>query len=281
MEIFDEIKPLRAFLNTPRTHGKTIGLVPTMGALHRGHISLLKACKAENDITVCSIYVNPAQFNNPADLAGYPRTLELDKRVLTEAGCDALFCPGNDEMYPTSKPIAFDFDNLDKILEGKFRPGHFSGVALAVSKLFNIVMPHRAYFGQKDYQQFKVISRLVEELKFNLELRSVPIFREPDGLAMSSRNLRLNEAERKRATVFFEALKHAKKAINEKQPFLQVRDQVKAMCEAKESVRLEYFELVDTENLNDVNDVSHPDKAIMLIAGYVGEVRLIDNMLLR
>jgi pantoate--beta-alanine ligase len=280
MEIFYEIKPLRAFLNTLGNEGKTIGLVPTMGALHQGHISLLKACKSENDLTVCSIYVNPTQFNNAADLTNYPRTLELDKKLLIEAGCDALFCPGNDEMYNASKPIRFDFGELDKILEGKFRPGHFSGVALAVSKLFNIVLPARAYFGQKDYQQFKVISKLVEELKFNIELRSVPIFREPDGLAMSSRNLRLSEAERKSAAIFFEALKYAKEAIKQKSPVSKVRDQVKKICESKEGVRLEYFELVNGENLIDSNDVSNADEAIMLIAGYVGEVRLIDNMLL-
>ena len=198
MHIFKEIKPLRAFLNQKRAEQESIGLVPTMGALHRGHLALIQASKAENKLTVCSIYVNPTQFNNSADLEKYPRTLPADIALLEEAGCDVLFCPGNQEMYRDVSTLTMDFGGVDKILEGKFRPGHFSGVGLVVSKLFNIVAPDRAYFGQKDFQQFSVIARLVKELQFGLELRRIPTLRESDGLAMSSRNMRLNESDRKK-----------------------------------------------------------------------------------
>ncbi|MFM7487147.1 MAG: 4-phosphopantoate--beta-alanine ligase, partial [Cytophagales bacterium] len=160
MRLFEKIKQLRSFLWTQKAAGKSIGLVPTMGALHGGHLHLIASSKAENDITVCSVYVNPTQFNNSADLANYPRTLAKDQQLLAESGCDVMFAPSNQEMYQLPSQLKFDFGSLDKTLEGEFRPGHFSGVALVVSKLFNIVQPHRAYFGQKDYQQFKVIIKL-------------------------------------------------------------------------------------------------------------------------
>src|SRR6478735_2463281 len=204
MEIFKEIGPLRAYLRSQKKGQSTVGLVPTMGALHTGHLTLIKEAKAENDLTVCSIYVNPTQFNNASDLAKYPRLLEKDSQLLKEAGCDVLFAPENSEMYASPSELKLEFGQLDKILEGKFRPGHFSGVGLVVSKLFNIVKPDRAYFGQKDFQQFAIISKLNEELLFGISLKAVYIVREEDGLAMSSRNLRLSSEERKKAIIFYQ-----------------------------------------------------------------------------
>lgn len=277
MEIFKEIVSLKAFLSQKRG-SVPIGLVPTMGALHAGHLSLIEASKKENGLTVCSIFVNPAQFNNPKDLEKYPRTLERDVEMLKMAGCDVVFAPEAKEMYEVEPTIKFDFGDLDKILEGKYRPGHFSGVALVVAKFFNIVQPTVAYFGQKDFQQFKIIQRLVTELKFDLQLKPMPILREPDGLAMSSRNMRLNEDERKKATVLFQSLAEANKLLRNGLPLSEVKEAVKRKCESIEAVRLEYFELASIENLKSLESVT--DKAILLIAAYVGEVRLIDNLLL-
>lgn len=278
MDIFSEIKPLRAFLDTKRDLHLSIGLVPTMGALHRGHLDLIRVSAQENDITVCSIYINPTQFNNPSDLAKYPRTFEEDKEMLLSAGCNVIFAPLNTEMYKMPSNLRFDFGQLDKILEGEFRPGHFSGVALVVSKLFNIVKPTKAYFGQKDFQQYKVISKLAEELLFDLTLSSVPIVREKSGLAMSSRNQRLSESEKQDATVFYQSLLLAKQLLLSGESIEAVKIKAKRKCEAISGVRLEYIELADTENLKPTQLVS--GNAILLIAGYVGEVRLIDNLLI-
>ncbi len=277
MEIFNEIKPIRAFLTAQKKRGKSVGLVPTMGALHDGHLELIRISRQENDLTVCSIYVNPAQFNNASDLEKYPRTLASDTALLEAAGCDAVFAPANSEMYSIPSQLHFDMGHLDKILEGEFRPGHFSGVALVVSKLFNIVAPTRAYFGQKDFQQLKVITKLVEELMFDIELRSVPIVREKSGLAMSSRNQRLNPQEKERATVFYRSLLLAKDLLKKGESIMPVREKVKQLCESEPAVRLEYFEWVDTVNLKPAENVS--SQTILLIAGYVGEVRLIDNLI--
>lgn len=278
MEIFKEIEPLRAFLKVNRAHQKSIGLVPTMGALHDGHLSLIRASKAQNDITVCSIYINPTQFNNASDLAKYPKTVEKDIEMLQKSGCDVLFLPDNGTMYKKEEGLKLDFGLLDKVLEGEFRPGHFSGVALVVSKFFNIIQPNRAYFGQKDFQQFKIISRLVEELKFNIELPFIPTLREADGLAMSSRNLRLNPEERAKALILFKSLQLGRKELQKGISLKEVKNKIKSMFEAIPDVRLEYFEVANAENLMILDSVNNATNAIMLIAGFVGEVRLIDNM---
>jgi len=277
MEIFKEIKSLKAFLSQ-KWGSVSIGLVPTMGALHAGHLSLIEASKKETELTICSIFVNPAQFNNPKDLEKYPRTFERDIEMLRNAGCDVVFAPEAKDMYETEATIKFEFGDLDKILEGKFRPGHFSGVALVVAKFFNLIKPTIAYFGQKDFQQFKIIERLVRELKFDLQLKPMPILRETDGLAMSSRNMRLSEPERKKAMVLFQSLTEAHKLIINGSPLSNVKEAVKQKCESIEGVKLEYFELASIENLKALESVT--DKAILLIAAYVGEVRLIDNLLL-
>ena len=278
MEIFNEIKPLRAFLAGKRVQQFSIGLVPTMGALHQGHLELIKASRLKNDITVCSIYVNPTQFNNQSDLEKYPRTLKSDTELLAAVGCDVIFAPINIEMYRKKSDLYFDFGHLDKILEGEFRPGHFSGVALVVSKLFNIVQPTSAYFGQKDFQQFKIISKLVEELLFDVTISSVPIVREPNGLAMSSRNQRLSDADRAKATLFYQSLLMARSLLQKGEPFEFVETKIREKCEAVEGIKLEYIELVDTENLKPAHFVLN--KTILLIAGFVGDVRLIDNLIL-
>ena len=280
MEIFKEIGPLKAYLRSRKRGEFSVGLVPTMGALHTGHLTLIKESKAENDLTVCSIYVNPTQFNNASDLAKYPRLLEKDSLLLSQSGCDVLFAPENTAMYASSSELKMDFGQLDKILEGKFRPGHFSGVGLVVSKLFNIVKPDIAYFGQKDFQQFAIISKLNEELLFGISLKAVSIVREEDGLAMSSRNLRLNEEERKRAVIFYQSLLHAKTCLTEGKNWTSIEAEVKNRCEALPGVKLEYITLADRKNLNSLHNVTVPNQAVILIAGYVGEVRLIDNILL-
>lgn len=280
MQVFNEITPLKAFVRAKKQEGKSIGLVPTMGALHAGHLSIIEASKAETDITICTIYVNPTQFNNSNDLQKYPRTLDKDTKSLEKVECDVLFCPSNQEMYETPNLLKFEFGHLDKVMEGRFRPGHFSGVALVVSKLFNIVEPTNAYFGQKDWQQLVIIRQLVEELKFNLSLKAVPIFRESDGLAMSSRNQRLSLVEREQATIFYKALLAAKSSLKSGDSFDKVSNMVRSIVESNDLVTLEYFEIAEGKNLNLVDNVKAAEQPILCIAGFVGDVRLIDNMFL-
>ena len=280
MEIFKKIASLKVYLGEIRRSGKTIGLVPTMGALHNGHIALINASKAQNSCTICSIYVNPMQFNNPADLQKYPRSLEQDMKLLEDAGCDVLFYPDNEDMYEGKSVLKFDFGDLDKVMEGKYRPGHFSGVALVVSKLFNIVNPDNAYFGQKDWQQFAVIQQVVLELKFALTLHNIPTLRETDGLAMSSRNLRLNGMQRQQATIFYNALRLAKEKLKMGEEIAGVKRSVREMVEKADGVKLEYFEVAESKSLNLLEVVDGVETPILCIAGYVGEVRLIDNMFL-
>ena len=278
MEIFKQIAPLKAYLKDLKCQGGPVGLAPTMGALHEGHISLIKTSKVQNQITVSSIFVNPIQFNNQNDLLKYPRSLERDIKVLESVGCDVLFNPDTAEMYPSKSTLKLDFENLDKTLEGQFRPGHFSGVALVVSKLFNIVEPDNAYFGQKDWQQFAIIKKLTEELNFNVVLHSVATIREADGLALSSRNQRLTPEQRKKAPVFYQALMLAKNALKAGNGISEIKPRVRAVIEQYPDVRLEYFELVDSKNLNPLENVEQSNQPILCIAGYVGEIRLIDNM---
>lgn len=280
MEIFKQITPLKAFLKDLRCQGKSVGLVPTMGALHAGHISLIKASKSQNQVTVGSIFVNPIQFNNASDLLKYPRSLEKDIRLLEAEGCDVLFSPENNEMYPENATVKLDFGMLDKVMEGQYRPGHFSGVALVVSKLFNIVRPDQAYFGQKDWQQFAIIRKMTEEMNFGIRLHSVSTLREADGLALSSRNFRLSLEERDQANIFYLSLSMAAKALQEGTSISEVKSQVKQFVERNDAVRLEYLELADSKNLNLLENVEQSNQPILCIAGYVGEIRLIDNMFL-
>ena len=280
MEIFKEIEPLKAYLQAKRSAKLSVGLVPTMGALHQGHLTLIRAAFSENNLIVATIYVNPTQFNNASDLDKYPRSLEADIKMLEKENCHALFMPSDLEMYSDTQYLKFDFGDLDKVMEGRFRPGHFSGVALVVSKLFNIVQPDRAYFGQKDYQQFQIIQRLVTELKFPVELRSVPIVRDPTGLALSSRNQRLNEADLKKATLLHECLVYAKDKLGQGEEFDLIKREVSQKFNEDEGLELEYLELADKMTLGPLEKNTHPNQGILLIAAYINGVRLIDNMIL-
>lgn len=280
MQIFKEIGPLKAFLVEKRKQGQTLGFVATMGALHEGHLKLIRDSQNDNSTTICSIFVNPSQFNNPADLQKYPRTLEKDILMLTETGCDALFCPEVETMYDQKSRLRFDFDHLDKVMEGQFRPGHFSGVALVVSKLLHIVEPDIAYFGQKDWQQFAIIRQLVTELKFNVVLKSVPTLREPNGLALSSRNARLTSVQREKASLISRVLTSAKEKLKNGTSVGEVKDFVTTTLEAEAEFKVEYFEVADSENLTLLRNVTESARPILCIAVFVGDVRLIDNMFL-
>lgn len=280
MYIFKEIEALKAFLRPRRVHHSAIGFVPTMGALHEGHLALIRHARQENTLTVCSIYVNPTQFNNSTDLEKYPRTLEQDIALLEAEHCDVLFAPDTSEMYEKPSSLKFDFDSLDKSLEGKFRPGHFSGVALVVAKLFNIVQPNHAYFGQKDYQQFLVISRLVQELKFEVLLTCFPIVREASGLAMSSRNKRLSEPGKAQARILFESLSEARQRLTQNHPWPEIKAAIENKFSQSGFARLEYVALADRENLIPLENVTSEilSRAILLMAAYIEDVRLIDNL---
>jgi pantoate--beta-alanine ligase len=280
MQIFREIGPLKAFLVEKRRQGHTFGFVATMGALHEGHLKLLRDSQNDNSITICSIFVNPSQFNNPADLQKYPRTLEKDVLLLSKAGCDALFCPEVETMYDQKSYLRFDFGHLDKVMEGQFRPGHFSGVARVVSKLLHIVEPDIAYFGQKDWQQFAIIRQLVTELKFNVNLKSVPTLREANGLALSSRNARLTDTQREKASLISRTLTKAAEKLRNGMSVRDAKEFITRTLETEREFKVEYVEVADSENLTLLNNVSESTQPIVCIAVFVGEVRLIDNMFL-
>lgn len=257
---------------------KSIGFVPTMGALHQGHISLIKRAVNENDFCVASIFVNPTQFNNKTDLEKYPRNLERDFKLLEDAGCKLVFCPTVDDIYTSTElqnTFDFDFKGLDKVMEGKFRPGHFNGVVQIVSKLFSLVKPDKAYFGEKDFQQLSIIHLMVKSMHFPVEIVDCPIVREPDGLAMSSRNERLSAKERQQAVQISKILFESRKLVPQMSP-----DEVTAFVTSKinssEGLKIEYFEIADIETLQKVTDWSRP--SIGCVAVFCGEVRLIDNI---
>jgi pantoate--beta-alanine ligase len=280
MYLFESVDALKAHLHTQRGAGRHWGFVPTMGALHEGHLSLVRRSNAENDFTVASIYVNPTQFNNPDDLAKYPRTLDRDREMLEGAGCEVLFAPSNADMYPVPPRLRFDFGELESVMEGQFRPGHFNGVATVVTKLFHAVEPAVAYFGQKDLQQFVIISRLVQDLSFPLELVRCPIAREPDGLAMSSRNRRLEPEARKVAVLLSYALKEAEEALLKTKSAEVARSVIGQIFYPVEGVFLEYFEVVDAQSLRTVEELSDQQEVALCLAAYVGDVRLIDNVII-
>lgn len=280
MQIFENIISLQKTLKTFQNQNKSIGFVPTMGALHTGHLSLIEQSKEENDYTVVSIYVNPAQFNNASDLEKYPRTLEDDSRQLESVGCDFLFFPSNEIMYPNKASLSFNFGDLEHSMEGAFREGHFNGVALVVSKLFNIVKPNRAYFGQKDLQQYLIIKTLKENLFFDLEVIACPIKREEDGLAMSSRNMRLNPVQRKQAIALYQALSLAKKMLQkEKLSIEHTQKEISSLIAEFSLVKLEYFEIVNSQNLKPIKNINTEKEVALCIAAYLGNIRLIDNMI--
>jgi pantoate--beta-alanine ligase len=268
---------LTGHLLSLQDEGKTIGLVPTMGALHQGHMSLVEKARAENDIVVVTIFVNPTQFNDPSDLDHYPRTLDQDLELLRQLEADLVFVPSIKEMYPEEDTQIFDLGNLDKVMEGKHRQGHFNGVAQIVSKLFLLIRPHRTYFGQKDFQQLVVIRRLVEILELNLSIVSCPIIRENDGLAMSSRNTSLSKEERKLAPFIYETLVKAREKKETLNP-LQVKEWVNLQFEKQSALDLEYFEIVEDKGLMSIDEWGEKLNKVACLAVLLGEVRLIDNL---
>ena len=274
---FETISSLRQYLATLQSE-KTIGFVPTMGALHEGHIALIETARQENDIVISSIFVNPTQFNNPDDLARYPRTLEEDSLQLEAAGCDGVFAPSVAEMYPESPTLRLNFGELETVMEGAFRPGHFNGVGIVVSKLFNIVQPNRAYFGQKDLQQVAVIRQLIRDLSFPVELIRCPTIREADGLAMSSRNRNLTPTERAQAPILFKALTLAQELLTEGHSPVQAKAAVTDVFNSNPDFRLEYVEIVNADTLQLADEVLAPGQTAICLASHLGKVRLIDNL---
>jgi pantoate--beta-alanine ligase len=280
MEIIDDIPTIKSKVKSYKTNNLSLGLVPTMGALHKGHLSLIRKSREENDITCCSIYVNPTQFNNPQDLKKYPRPIDKDILLLQENGCDVVFIPKDEEVYPNLPSIKFNFGKLETVMEGKFRPGHFNGVGIIVSKLFNIIKPDAAYFGQKDLQQFLIIKQMVKDLSFDLELKSVPIERDADGLALSSRNVRLNEEQRSIAPKLYEALLIGKDLLLKGATIAVAKEKVSDYLKPYHAIQLEYFEVSDGENLESIEKIDKNRPVALCIAAFVGDVRLIDNLLL-
>lgn len=279
MKIFKTIRETRDYISGKKRKGKKIGFVPTMGALHDGHLSLLRRALLENDLIATSIFVNPMQFNNPEDLKKYPRTLEHDIEKLEEISCDILFNPGVDEMYPEPVLDKYNFGHLDKILEGKFRPGHFNGVAVVVKKLFDIITPDRAYFGMKDYQQLRIIQTMVEKQQLPVEIVPCPTMREKDGLAMSSRNVRLSAHERNIAPVIYRVLQGVKARVKQ-MSIPAARDWALRQMNKYEEIEVEYFEIADAETLLPIKNPEETKSAIALTAVNLGKVRLIDNLIL-
>lgn len=277
MEIVHTIKDLQAALAALRAQGKTVGLVPTMGALHAGHASLVKRCVAENDAAVVSVFVNPTQFNDKNDLVKYPRTLEADCKLLEQCGAAIAFAPSVEEMYPEPDTRHFSFAPLDTVMEGKYRPGHFNGVCQIVSKLFEAVKPDRAYFGEKDFQQLAIIREMVRQLKFPLQIVGCPIVREADGLALSSRNARLSAEQRQQALKISQTL-FASRDFAKTHTVAETQKFVEDAIEAAPGLRLEYFELVDGNTLQKIANWEDTSYAVGCITVFCGEVRLIDNI---
>lgn len=277
MKIIHTISELKAHLDEYKSLRQPIGLVPTMGALHDGHIRLVERCVQENAVCVVSVFVNPTQFNDKNDLVSYPRTPEQDAEMLRKAGCKYVFMPSAEEMYPEPDTRIFDFGPLEKVMEGSFRPGHFNGVAQIVSKLFDAVMPDRAYFGEKDFQQLAIIRKMNKDLQYPIEIVPCPIVREKDGLAMSSRNRRLSSEEREKAPQIAELLFKSTTFVATK----SISDTISFVTQglAKDPVfRLDYFEIVDGETLQPVENWEDSSYIVGCIAIFCGPVRLIDNV---
>ncbi len=277
MKVINKIEELKKFLSQERENGKHIGLVPTMGALHAGHLSLVKRCVEENDVCVVSIFVNPTQFNDKHDLETYPRTLDNDCALLEPAGCTYVFAPSVEEVYPEPDTRVFDLGSVAAVMEGPRRPGHFNGVAQVVSKLFYIVEPDKAYFGEKDFQQIAVIREMVKQLSLPVQIVDCPICREADGLALSSRNTRLTPDLRKKAPLIAKTL-HASLALTPKQSVQAVHDFVVDTINEEADMEVEYYEIVDGHSMQPIQQWSDTDYPVGCITVYCGDVRLIDNI---
>lgn len=275
MIIIEKIADLQAYIKSKQV--KSVGFVPTMGALHEGHISLVKQCVKENDLCVVSVFVNPTQFNDKNDLERYPRTPEADQALLRAAGCDIAFMPSVQEMYPEEDTRQFQFGALETVMEGKYRPGHFNGVAQIVSKLFDAVLPNKAYFGEKDFQQVAIIRDMVKQLQYPIEIIACPIIREESGLARSSRNTLLTDEQRKKAALIAQVLtKSTTFATNN--TVAETIQWVNQQFTHDDEFRMDYYEIVDGNTLQPIDNWNDSDFVVGCIAIYLGKIRLIDNI---
>lgn len=263
-----------------KNSNSSIGLVPTMGALHQGHLSLVQMSKLQYDVTVVTIFVNPTQFNNPTDLEKYPRTEKEDLELLSNVGCDIVYIPSVDEIYSKHPTLSLNFGDLETVMEGKHRPRHFNGVGLIVMKLFGLVTPTGAFFGQKDLQQFKIISSLVVDFELPIKLHIAPIIRESNGLAMSSRNKRLNSEQSNKASFIYASLKMAEQGLREGASLQLVIKGVEDAFLEESSIQLEYFEIVDFETLQKISIVNEGDRLALCAAAIIAGIRLIDNVII-
>ncbi len=278
MEIFNTKQEIKSYLTAQKERGKTVGLVPTMGALHQGHLSLVNKAKRKNDIVVVSIFVNPTQFDKKEDLTNYPKTIENDTELLKSVSCHVLFFPSVEEIYENQLlSEKFDFDGLEHKMEGKFRKGHFDGVGTIVKTLFKIIEPNKAYFGQKDFQQLQIIKKMVRKNRLNVKIKGCPIFRENDGLAMSSRNTRLSAKQRADAPFIYKTLKKVRaKLISEN--ILEVTEWVENQFKKHPSFNLEYFTIADEKSLETLKNKELNKKYRAFIAVFASKIRLIDNI---
>lgn len=280
MKVINKTSDLQAIIEQLKNDGKSIGLVPTMGALHKGHLSLVKNSISNNDITVVSIFVNPTQFNNPNDLASYPRMVDKDLELLQTVGCDVVFAPEADDIYSKSETdsrFEFDFEGLDKVMEGKFRPGHFNGVVQIVSKLFDLVRPDRAYFGEKDFQQLAIIRLMTRRYNLPIEIVPCPIVREDSGLALSSRNSLLKDNEKQVASHIYAVLNESRQFVPQTE-VEELKQCVIAAIEQKPELKVEYFDIVDGHTLKSIGKWDECDYVVGCITVFCGNVRLIDNI---
>lgn len=279
MIVFKDVASLQEFLNK-NNKNKTIGFVPTMGALHKGHLSLLEKAKVNNDVVIASIFVNPTQFNKAEDLKKYPRDLKTDLNLLKKIGCNIVFTPSVSEMYPKGEVSKqYDFNGLEYEMEGKFRPGHFNGVVTIVMRLFDIIKPTKAYFGEKDFQQLLIIKKMEEKAQKPVSIISCPIYREPNGLATSSRNERLSITERKKANIIYKTLCQVKSDF-EKKPLQDIYNDVENLFKAHSVFDLEYFIIADVLTLKPTEMIDTTKKYRAFISVYANKIRLIDNVAL-
>ena len=278
MRVVKTVGELQAIVNEQKQAGNRIGFVPTMGALHKGHLSLVEQASRQSSFVVVSIFVNPTQFNNATDLEKYPRTLDQDVALLETTPCQLVFAPSVDEIYPEPDTRVFDFGVIDKVMEGLHRPGHFNGVAQVVSRLFDIVKPQVAFFGQKDFQQLAIIAAMVKQLNLQVEIFPCPIVREADGLAMSSRNMLLDEIQRKNVPVIAQSLLESCNFANS-QTVNEVIEYVTNRVNKMPGLQVEYFDIVDGVTLQAIDKWDESDYIVGCIAVFAGKIRLIDNII--
>ncbi len=280
MKVFKKKKDVCYLIDNERIKGKKIGFVPTMGALHRGHLALIDFAVKENDICICSIFVNPAQFNNREDLLKYPQSLEKDLILLKTTGCHVVYVPEVNEIYknPDRLKTTIGFGKIESILEGKFRPGHFRGVGLVVTKFFNIIKPHKTYFGQKDLQQYYLIRQLIDDFSYDIQLVCVPTIREKDGLAFSSRNNRIEPEYRSYANKFYDCLKQSRYLLKDGKTMQEIKKFADKYISQFPFLKLEYLEMVDTGDFQIIDKIRDKNQTALCIAGYVNNIRLIDNV---